>query len=107
MTTVRTTLCVLAAAGFVLGTAPSTFGADEGAKVFGESCTGCHSADQVKEKLKGKQPSKTEWNQIIDKMIGMGADVPKKKIPALVDYLSQTYGSSDAAGSGQAPTGSR
>ncbi len=68
---------------------------DEGAKVYAETCTQCHTAKT--RPLDDKHLTREQWKEAVDKMIGMGADVPDKKIPVLLDYLVRTRGPADAA----------
>lgn len=77
------TLCGFTAPHFALA-------ADDGAKTYKEVCTQCHTA-KVRP-LDKKQLTKEQWNQAIKKMVDLGAEVPKEKIPALLDYLARTRG---------------
>ena len=77
------TLCGFTAPHFALA-------ADDGAKTYKEVCTQCHTA-KVRP-LDKKQLTKEQWNQAIKKMVDLGAEVPKEKIPALLDYLASTHG---------------
>jgi hypothetical protein len=36
--------------------------------------------------------SKDQWKQAIDKMTNMGAEIPKEKVPQILDYLARTHG---------------
>jgi hypothetical protein len=36
--------------------------------------------------------SRDQWKDAVDRMIDQGAEVPKKKIPELLDYLVRTHG---------------
>jgi mono/diheme cytochrome c family protein len=64
--------------------------ADDGEKTFKEVCSQCHSA-KVRP-LDSKHLTKEQWNQAVIKMVDLGAEVPKEKIPALLDYLASTLG---------------
>lgn len=64
--------------------------ADDGTKIFAESCSPCHSAKM--RPLDNKHLTREQWKDTIDRMIDQGAEVPKKKIPELLDYLVQTHG---------------
>src|SRR6266699_606629 len=72
------------------------FAADDGAKTYKEVCTQCHTA-KVRP-LDKKQLTKEQWRQAVAKMVDLGAEVPKDKIPALLDYLASTHGPAGAAG---------
>ena len=67
--------------------------ADKGAKIFTESCTTCHSPEKVGEMVQGKKFTREQWTETVSRMISNGADVPKKQIPDVVDYLVRKYGS--------------
>ncbi len=69
---------------------------DEGAKTYKEVCTQCHTA-KVRP-LDKKRLTKEQWRQAVAKMVDLGAEVPKDKIPALLDYLASTHGPAGAAG---------
>ncbi len=77
---------------FVVAGVPQSFAADEGAKIFQNSCVSCHNAQAQKDKLKGRQPTRSEWIDIIERMKGLGAEVPRKKQDVLVDYLVKIFG---------------
>jgi mono/diheme cytochrome c family protein len=64
--------------------------ADDGEKTFKEVCSQCHSA-KVRP-IDSKRLTKEQWNQAVVKMVDLGAEVPKEKIPALLDYLASTHG---------------
>ena len=86
-------LCSLSLSLFAPQAAPA---ADEGAKTYKEVCTQCHTA-KVRP-LDKKQLTKEQWNQAIKKMVDLGAEVPKEKMPALLDYLASTHGPAGAPG---------
>ena len=69
--------------------------ADDGAKTFKEVCSSCHTA-KVRP-LNNKHLTKEQWKQAVDKMIDLGVEVPKGKIPDLLDYLVRTQGPAGAA----------
>jgi cytochrome c5 len=64
--------------------------ADDGAKIFDESCSPCHSTSV--RPLDNKRMTKEQWKETIEKMIDLGAEVPKKKKSELLDYLASTHG---------------
>ena len=68
--------------------------ADDGAKTFKEVCSQCHTA-KVRP-LDNKHLTNEQWNQAVTKMVDLGAEVPKEKVPALLDYLASTHGPADA-----------
>ncbi len=74
--------------------------ADDGAKTFKEVCSSCHTA-KVRP-LNSKHLTKEQWKQAVDKMMALGVEVPKGKIPDLLDYLVRTQGPASAtAGDGK------
>ncbi len=66
------------------------FAEEDGAKIFAESCSSCHTAKT--RPLDDVHLTREQWKEAIDKMIPLGAEVPEKKIPALLDYLARTHG---------------
>lgn len=64
--------------------------ADDGTNILAESCSGCHSA-RVRP-LDNVHLTREQWKDTIDRMIDQGAEVPKGKIPVLLDYLAKTHG---------------
>lgn len=69
--------------------------ADEGEKVYQETCTSCHDAktrplDQIR-------LTRDQWKDAIERMEGQGAQIPSgKKLAALLDWLERTHGKQDA-----------
>jgi cytochrome c5 len=61
----------------------------DGRKILETSCAGCHDLSVVtKEKL-----SRTAWQDLVGRMIGMGAKVDDAQVPTLLDYLNKNFGS--------------
>jgi cytochrome c5 len=56
-------------------------------KMVESSCGGCHGFDLIT----NRTGTKAEWQEIVDRMIGRGASLADKDIPAVVDYLARTY----------------
>jgi hypothetical protein len=84
MRTCKTCLVLCLALGWI--TAPAgAVAAEEGAKTFAEVCTQCHTAKR--QPLNKKQLTKEQWKEAIERMVGYGAEVPKAKLPDLLDYL--------------------
>lgn len=70
--------------------------ADEGEKVFQEVCSACHDAKT--RPLDGVRLSRQQWKETIERMEGLGADIPGgEKRKALLDYLERTHGPAGAA----------
>ena len=78
------------AASFALAAPVPVLAQDAGAKAFGETCSACHTA-KVRP-LDKKRMSKDEWKKAIDKMTNLGAEIPKDKVPQILDYLARTHG---------------
>ncbi len=82
---------MLAFAGAIAFAASSfSMAADEGAKIVDEVCSGCHTAKT--RPLDKMHKTRAEWAEAVDRMIGYGANVPKDKIPQLLDYLVANHG---------------
>ncbi len=52
------------------------------------ACTQCHSAARITKQHKTRR----EWNDQLDKMIGLGADVPDSDRKAFLNYLTRNFG---------------
>jgi len=74
---------------------------DEGAKVYGDVCTACHSA--TTRPLDDVHLTRAQWKNTVTRMNGFGRAVPDAKLPALLDYLERTHGQ-PAAGVSRATT---
>jgi cytochrome c5 len=60
----------------------------DGKKLLETSCTGCHDLDTAT----GTKRTKSDWEEVIGRMIGKGASVDDAQFPILVDYLTKTFG---------------
>ena len=92
---------ILCSAVLALGAPHATIAGDEGAKIVEEVCSSCHT-----EKLRPLDKmhlTRAEWADAVERMNGYGAEVQKKKLPELLDYLARTYGTAGA--SSAAPAG--
>ncbi len=75
---------------------PSAVTADEGEKVYQESCTSCHNAKT--RPLDKIRLTREKWKEAVERMEGMGTEVPGgKKLSSLLDYLEQTHGPDGSA----------
>lgn len=61
--------------------------AGDGKRILESFCGGCHDLDLVS----GRKGTRSEWQEIVDRMNGRGAGVPERDVPTLVDYLTKTY----------------
>ena len=52
------------------------------------TCTQCHNASRITEQHLSRQ----EWSTELDKMVGLGAEVPDSDRAALLTYLSKNFG---------------
>jgi len=52
------------------------------------ACTQCHAATKISSQHKSRQ----EWNVQLDKMIGLGAEVPDSERAAFLNYLTKNFG---------------
>jgi len=52
------------------------------------ACTQCHNASRITEQHLSRQ----EWSTELDKMVGLGAEVPDSDRAALLNYLSKNFG---------------
>jgi cytochrome c5 len=91
LTPAQTTLLVdyLAATYGTGAAAPATAAkVDPGKALLDGFCGSCHDLDLVS----GRKGTKSEWQDIVDRMNARGAGVPDKDVAPLVEYLFKTYG---------------
>ena len=75
--------------------------ATAGAALLQRACSNCHAADVISSYHYG---TPAEYRDIVNSMIGTGAQLTPQEIPVLVDYLFATYGKKPATPApGQAP----
>ena len=55
-------------------------------------CSSCHTPKT--RPLDKVRLTRDDWKDTIERMLGYGADIPKSRIPALLDYLAETHGPS-------------
>jgi glyoxylase-like metal-dependent hydrolase (beta-lactamase superfamily II) len=60
----------------------------DGKQILENACTTCHTLARV-QNLKLTKP---EWQGMVDRMKGRGAEVTDEDVAILVDYLTKTYG---------------
>ena len=91
MRSYRINAIALSVAAFLGFAAPRlVVAADEGEKAFTETCSSCHTA-KIRP-LDKKRMTEDQWKQAIAKMTELGADIPKSKVPQILDYLARTHG---------------
>ncbi len=88
---VMATVCSMVLGAAALSYAVAT---DEGAQIFQEVCSACHSA-KVRP-LDNLHMSGDQWKDTVERMIDQGAEVPKGKKDVLLDYLAATHGVTSA-----------
>ena len=64
------------------------------------ACTQCHNAARITEQHKTRK----EWNDQLDKMIGLGAEVADSDRAGFLDYLTKNFGPDKAAKAGSKKT---
>jgi cytochrome c5 len=78
-------------AATVVAAAPFAANADEGEKIFKDSCTSCHDAKT--RPLDAVRMDREKWKEAVERMEGQGATIPSgKKLSDLLDYLVRTHG---------------
>ncbi len=65
----------------------TTASADAGKTILDQSCANCHDLDLVS----NRTGTQAEWQEVVDRMNGRGANVAEKDVPALVQYLTKMY----------------
>jgi cytochrome c5 len=93
-------LLLLGSAALALAAPPLAAAAEEGAQIVEEACSSCHTP-KVRP-IDKMHFTRNEWAEAIERMAGMGVEVPKKKIPELLDYLVRNHGPN---GGSAAPAG--
>src|SRR5687767_3723175 len=87
-TVIGIALTVLSAA-IALGQQQSKFPEGPGLAILGRACSTCHDASSI---TTHHFATPGEYKDIIDAMIGSGAQVSDAEKPVLVDYLFTNYG---------------
>ena len=59
----------------------------EGRELFAQSCSSCHVIGMAT----GKRRSADEWNQVIHRMMGLGAPIDEEQAGQILDYLKTNY----------------
>jgi hypothetical protein len=89
--TIRRPLGFLLAATLVLAAPRGAVAEEEGEKVFVSTCLQCHGPSS--RPLDAIRLDRKKWESEIERMEGLGADIPTgKKREVLVDWLVRTHG---------------
>lgn len=68
--------------------APAAGAPDPGAALFARMCSDCHDSDRIV----GMRRTKTDWEDVINKMIEKGATGSEKDFEGVFAYLLRNYG---------------
>jgi len=91
MMSFRELITPLLCASALVAASPGPARADEGERIFQDTCGSCHDAKT--RPLQAVRLTGEKWKEAIDKMEGLGAEIPSgKKLKALLDYLVRTHG---------------
>lgn len=85
---------------FMLGFehSPAALAVDQGQEIFESACPRCHTPTE--HPLENIHLNMEQWKEKIDLMNVLGAEIPEKKIPFLLDYVMRTHGPVGAADGG-------
>jgi mono/diheme cytochrome c family protein len=93
---------LLLGAALALAAPGASRAADEGEKVYQETCTNCHGPST--RPLDDVRMTRAEWKDAIERMEGQGAQIPSgKKLAAILDWLERTHGPASPAPQKSAP----
>ncbi|MCX7170296.1 MAG: hypothetical protein NTY41_08400 [Proteobacteria bacterium] len=73
----------------------ATVAADDASKIYAEVCSGCHTPK--KQPLDKVRLTRDGWNEAIERMVSYGAEIPKGKLPELLDFLVKPHGPTGSA----------
>ena len=73
---------------FTLVPLPVGAAGEKGEKEFEENCSLCHAVDRAR----SKHLNQSEWKDMIDRMVGLGAQLSRKDRQTILDYLAKTQG---------------
>jgi competence ComEA-like helix-hairpin-helix protein len=68
--------------------APQDAAQDRGAETFNAVCSKCHTP----ERILATRRTRTQWEEILDKMSKIGAQITDDNYDTLMDYLLRRYG---------------
>lgn len=68
--------------------APTAMSPEAEKALVERTCAGCHSIDVVT----SQRMSAKEWNNVVQTMVGRGAQASDAEAKSIVDYLAKTYG---------------
>jgi len=79
---------VVAQSGGRGGRGPAAAASDPAVQILENGCTGCHNLARVQ----SQHLTSAEWQGMVDRMKGRGAEISDEDTSALVEYLAKTYG---------------
>jgi competence protein ComEA len=79
---------VLTAVSIVAASGQQDASKDAGAETFTAVCSKCHTP----ERILAARRTRTQWEEILDKMTKLGAQVTDDNYDTLMDYLLRRYG---------------
>src|SRR5436309_831941 len=65
--------------------------AGNGKEIVETACTTCHAITLITDG--GHTPA--DWKLLVERMVSAGAEVPKDKIPVVIDYLAKSFPEGD------------
>ena len=60
----------------------------EGKDVVEKICAGCHDLGPITESVGG---TRDDWNEVVQSMIAMGAEIKPEQVALITDYLAKNY----------------
>ena len=60
----------------------------EGKDVVEKICAGCHDLGPITESVGGTHD---DWNEVVQSMIAMGAEIKPEQVALITDYLAKNY----------------
>ncbi|HUO23093.1 MAG TPA: cytochrome c [Caulobacteraceae bacterium] len=70
-----------------------------GKKVLLDACSSCHDSAVVA----GQKHTADEWNDVVNRMVGMGATVSDDQAKTITAYLTANFGPGDASAAAAPP----
>ena len=60
----------------------------EGREVVEKICAGCHDLGPITDSVGG---TRDDWNEVVQSMIAMGAEIKPEQVALITDYLAQNF----------------